>query len=71
MLFSLLIYFLTCLFLDLSIYSFQNRPVPISRLEVVGGVVGACLLLSCLFQFVKRLAGKNILKMTYFVLGGA
>jgi len=35
MFYFLLIYFLTCLLPDLSIYSFQNRPI--SRPEVVGG----------------------------------
>jgi len=37
MLFVLHIYFLTCLLLDSSIYSFQNRPVPFPGAEVVGG----------------------------------
>jgi len=63
MLYFLLIYFLICLLLDLSIYSFQNRPILFSGrtwFQFFGFILCCCifccgcmfLLLLCLFQFV-------------------
>jgi len=84
MLSFLLMYFLTCLLTDLSIYFFQNRPIPFpgrktevtrpgfrffgSFYVVVNVVMDACLLLLC-FRFFST-KPRDWLEMTYFVSGG-